>query len=526
MKHTLSRRQFLKKTALAAAGLASASLGNGRAWARPHPASAPSFQAIDHIIVIFQENRSFDHYFGTYQNTQAGSVTNLLDKNGRIGHRFIGLQKNPAGIPYTTLPVPTHIPGFFGAQLPNAPFPLASYIPASANVPWDPGHRFFRMAAEMHNGKMDRFVALAMNHNAHLSRRALRTLPAERLAFDLARPSGPVLGFYERRDIPFYHKLADEYVLFDHFFQAATGGSTTNALYLVSGRSCRNPHAPKDARSPYDPRMLGLQHSFFDLPYDRRGMLINDLPPVQGPKGTDQKALHLSPPPAEQTYDNIGDRLTQAGVSWVWYNENWDIVKKWALKTAFGPGEGSAVIDTGKLYVAHHNPFQYYPRWQHYVKRGHMRGVGDFLGDAKAGRLPHVAFIKATAVHDEHPAGCAPQRGMDWVQELLAAVGRSSAWERTAVFVTYDEGGGFWDHVAPPQLDAYVLGTRVPALLVSPYARKGYVDHHLSDTSSILNFIETRFGLPSLTRRDARAYDFAGAFDFTQRPREPLVLIT
>ncbi|MHB8252813.1 MAG: phospholipase C [Acidiferrobacter sp.] len=523
MKHIMSRRQFLKGAALAAA---TPLLESARVQAALRPGSTALSQHIDHIIVIFQENRSFDHYFGSYRHPRQAAVTNLLDNAGHVAQRFAGLQKDPAGIPYTTLPVPDNIPGFYRAHLPNMPFSLAPYVSASENVPWDPGHRFFRMAAGIHNGRMDRFVALAMNHKAHLSRRLLRTLPAERLAFDMARPSGPVLGFYERQDIPFYHQLADEYVLFDHFFQAAMGGSTTNALYLVSARSCQNPSAPEESRSPYDPRAVGLEHAFFDLPYDKTGTLINDLPPIQGPTSTNRKTLRLSPPPQAQTYDNIGDRLSAAGVSWAWYNENWNLVKSWALKDAFGPGEGSAVIDSGQLYVAHHNPFQYYPRWPQYVHEGRMRGVDDFLEDAASGRLPHVAFLKATAAHDEHPADCAPRRGMDWVHKLLAAVAKSPAWGRTAVFVTYDEGGGFWDQMAPPQLDAYGLGTRIPALLVSPYARQGHVDHHLADTSSILKLIETRFRLSPLTHRDARAYDLVEAFDFQQKPREPVALLT
>ena len=519
MKYTMSRRQFLKGVARAAAATPLWSVTRAQGASRFGTDAASN--RIDHIIVIFQENRSFDHYFGSYRHPQRVAVANLLDKKGQIEGRWTGWQKDPAGIPYTSLPVPTILPGFFEAQIPNAPFPLGLYIPASANVPWDPGHRFFRMAAEMNNGRMDRFVALAMDHKADLSRRALDALSAERLAFDLGRPSGPVLGFYDRHDIPFYHQLADEFVLFDHFFQAATGGSTVNALYLVAGRSCQNPRAPRDARSPYDPRATGREHAFFDLPYDHKGVLINDLPPVQGPTGTDRKALRLSPPPQAQSYETIGDRLNEAHVSWAWYNENWNLVKNWALKNAFGPGEGSAVIDSGQLYVAHHNPFQYYPRWPEYVQDGHMRGVEDFLEDAASGRLPQVAFLKATAAHDEHPAGCAPQRGMDWVRQLLTAVGKSPAWERTAVFITYDEGGGFWDHVPPPQLDAYGLGTRIPGLLISPYARKGYVDHHMADTSSILKWIETRFRLAPLTRRDAGAYDLKEAFDFDQRPRDP-----
>ncbi len=476
---------------------------------------------IDHIVIIFQENRSFDHYFGTYRGISGQNVHNLLDQAGNISSRFIGLQKNPAGIPYTILPTPLDIRGFATAELPNAPFHLAPYIPANANVFWDPKHRFFRMSAQINNGKMDRFVALALGNHRHLSRKELETYLSERIAFDLANPSGPVVGYYERADLPFYHRLADHYTLFDRFFQAMTGGSTGNALYLAAARSCINPKAPEDARSPFDPAASGIDHDFFDLPYDHNGILINDLPPTQGPTRANQpNALRLSPPPEYQTYPNIGDRLNEAHIDWAWYNENWQLVKPWALKSAFGPGDGSAIVDTGHIYEAHHNPFQYYARWAEYVRSGHIRSSDDFLTDAQSGKLPGVSFLKAASAHDEHPADCAPAYGMAWVEKLVRAVASGPAWSRTAIFVTYDEGGGFWDSMAPPQVDSYGYGTRIPAILVSPFARGGLVDHHTSSTASILKFIETRFGLDPLNHRDRDAYDMLGAFDWTKKPGE------
>jgi phospholipase C len=104
---------------------------------------------------------------------------------------------------------------------------------------------------------------------------------------------------------------------------------------------------------------------------------------------------------------------------------------------------------------------------------------------------------------------------------LLTAVGNSPLWGKTAIVITYDEGGGFWDHVAPPRPDAYGCGTRVPSLLVGPWARRGYIDHTAADTTSILALIEARFGLPPLQSRDANAYNLLDGFDFTQTPREP-----
>jgi phospholipase C len=270
--------------------------------------------------------------------------------------------------------------------------------------------------------------------------------------------------------------------------------------------------------------MGSLTPPVFDKPYDGAGMMINDLAPVNGPtvamKGWFEN-LKIAPPPEQQTYPNIGQRLDAAGLSWAWYNQDWNAVKPWALKTAFGPGDGSAIVDTFDMYVPHHNPFQYYPTWFGNVKGGHIRDSDDFFADIEANRLPHVSFIKATSADDEHPANSAPQMGEAWVMRLLKAIGGSVLWPKTAVVITYDEGGGIWDHVAPPHPDAYGCGTRVPALLVSPWARRGHVDGRVADTTSILAFIEARFGLAPLQERDAKAYNLLGGLDFAQQPREP-----
>ena len=108
---------------------------------------------------------------------------------------------------------------------------------------------------------------------------------------------------------------------------------------------------------------------------------------------------------------------------------------------------------------------------------------------------------------------------MEWVEQLVRAAADGPAWDKTAIFITYDEGGGFWDSLPPKVVDDYGFGTRIPALLISPWARQGLVDHHLASTASILKFIETRFGLQPLSQRDADAYDLMGAFDWDQRPQ-------
>lgn len=468
---------------------------------------------IDHIIVIYQENRSFDHYFGSYRPAGGGSVAGLLDREGQIDARFTGLQKNPAGVPYRYLPLPLEIPGFAAATLENQPFPLARYIPPGDNVKWDPMHHFFRMFAQIDGGKMDRFVALALPGKHVFFDKEPSSDPVQTMLAS-STPSGPVLGFYTREDLPHYHRLADEYVLFDHFFQAMSGGSTGNALYMITGRSAVSSKVPPAKIGSLDPPI-------FDRPYDKSGILINDAPPLNGPTETFMGPIDLCPPPEEQTYPNIGERLDAAGASWAWYNEGWNAVKPWALKTATGPGDGSIVVDTFNLYLPHHNPFQYLPSWFRNVQAGHMRDIADFFDDLKTGRLPRVCFLKATGGRDEHPANSAPRWGEEWVMGLLRAVGHSGVWERSAAVLTYDEGGGFWDHVAPPRPDAYGCGTRIPALLISPWVRRGYIDHRIADTTSIPALIEARFGLQPLQSRDAQAYNLLEGFDFNRGPRSP-----
>ena len=374
-------------------------------------------------------------------------------------------------------------------------------------------HHFFRMFAQINHGQMDRFVALALPGKHIFFDKEPDGDPAQ-MMFANSTPSGAVLGFYMREDLPSYYHLADEYVLFDHFFQAMSGGSTGNALYLVAARSAEWSKAPATKTGSFDPPVFGK-------PYDKNGMLINDVPPVNGPTETFMGSIDLCPPPAEQTYPNIGDRLDAASLSWAWYNEGWNAVKPWASKTAFGAGDGSVVVDTPALYLPHHNPFQYLPSWFANVQAGHMRDSTDFLEDLRTGRLPSVCFLKATGGRDEHPANSAPRWGEEWVLGLLKALGESRFWEKSAVVITYDEGGGFWDHVAPPTPDAYGCGTRVPALLIGPWARRGYIDPHVADTTSILALIEARFGLRPLQQRDAQAYNLLDGLDFTQKARPP-----
>lgn len=517
----VTRRQFLRGAGLAAGSLAAPAImgfTTGKEVSEIHRMRS----RIEHVVVIFQENRSFDHYFGTFRPNNGRRVSNLLDDDGKISHRFYGIQKNAAGVPYANLPIADEENSFQSVEIGNFPFHLSPYIPATARTPWlNYDNRFFRTKAAVNGGKMDGFVSIALGREYKLNRSDILKMTAEQLRFRLSRPTGSVMGYYTEQDIPFYHQIAHHFVLFDRFYEAIYGGSLGNALYLVSGRSAVNPSISENHVAPLFPQSGLDDNAIFNLPYDHNRIIVHDLPPVQGPTRCDQEEdLRLSPPPEAQNYDNIGDRLNQAKVSWAWYNENWDRVKMYANKSGLGPGQGSAIVDTSQLYVAHHNPFQYYPRWKEYVRDGHMRDSNDFLEDARQGNLPALSFIKAAGSHDEHPGHSSPTHGMNWAEKLVRSVANGPSWDKTAIFITYDEGGGFWDSMPPVNIDEYGLGERIPALLISPYARQGYIDHHVASTASILKFVETRFGLHPLTHRDRDAYDMLSAFNWSQKPRE------
>src|ERR671937_1162715 len=136
--------------------------------------------------------------------------------------------------------------------------------------------------------------------------------------------------------------------------------------------------------------------------------------------------------------------------------------------------------------------------------------------DLHLGRLPPVSFIKPLGPNNEHPGYASLLQGQQHVADLVQEVQNSPAWADTAIIITYDEHGGFWDHVAPPKGDRWGPGSRVPAIVISPYARPGVVDHTIYDTTSILALIEHRFGLRPLSSRDARSADLRAALDLSR----------
>jgi len=188
----------------------------------------------------------------------------------------------------------------------------------------------------------------------------------------------------------------------------------------------------------------------------------------------------------------IGDLLSLKGVSWAWYAGAWQM----ALE-----GKNAHPVPN---FQFHHQPYNYFARYapgtearKEHIRDGGMNG-DEFIKDIDEGKLPQVTFYKPQGNLTEHAGYADVMDGDQHIADVVAHLEKSPQWPHMLVIVTYDENGGFWDHVAPPKADRWGPGSRIPAIIISPYARKGYVDHTQYDTTSILRFITRRFELPTL----------------------------
>ena len=178
--------------------------------------------------------------------------------------------------------------------------------------------------------------------------------------------------------------------------------------------------------------------------------------------------------------------------------------------------DGAGKMVKEGTFSYHHQPFAFFKRFQKGApdRARHLKDLRDFLADIQKGTLPAVVFYKPRRGINQHPSASDVASSDRHVGEILQKLEKSPQWARMAVIITYDENGGFWDHVAPPTRDRWGPGTRVPAIIVSPFAKRGFVDHTPYDTTSVLKLIETRFGLAPLTEADAKANTMVAAFQF------------
>jgi phospholipase C len=363
---------------------------------------------------------------------------------------------------------------------------------------------------------------------------------------------GLTQGYYDTKSLPIYRYLHSEhapnYVVADHFFQAAFGGSFLNHQYLIAARAPVWPAPPAGMNSQLDaagfpnatyplyapqpgvsyndaaltqacPAKPGLDNSGF--PVDANGRAcgnyaVNTVQPGSPPRGsgTPMPLINDTDPNAANYETNIGDELSAKNVSWAWFAGGWN---------------DANAGHPDPLFQYHHQPFNYFASFAPGtpMRAQHLRDEAEFVaaaeGSRRSCRLKPVSFVKPVGAENEHPGYASEHTGSDHLVDLLKAVRSSRCARDTMVVVTYDEFGGQWDHVVPPgqgrhatpgPSDEYGPGTRIPALVISRSLRRSGVDHTPYDTTSILRTIEQQYGLAPLdTRfgRDARVNDMGHA---------------
>ena len=428
------------------------------AQAAPAPAS---LNRIDTIVVVYLENRSFDNMFGLFPGAAgiADAMAVSAPQVGRDGNVLATLPQ-----PYNTTRAAPDMR--FPADLPNAPFNIGTYLPPNFKT-GDLIHRFYTNQEQIDGGKNDKFAALS----------------------DAA---GLSMGYYDGNQTELW-KWAKKYTLADHFFMGAFGGSFLNHQMLICACAPRFPNAPEKYQSTFD----AAGHVLKDGVVTPDGFAVNTAQSTYMPHSADITDPSLLLPP--QTNPTIGDRLSQHNISWAWYSG------------------GFADAVAGKpspLFQFHHQPFAYYRNYGDNTpgRAQHLKDGSEFFTAVEKGTLPQVSFYKPIGELTQHAGYADVTSGDAHVEYVLSKLEASPQWPHMAVIVTWDENGGFYDHVAPPKGDRWGPGTRIGAVIVSPFAKRGYVDHKTYDTLSILALLEHKWGLAPLSARDAQADPLSGAF--------------
>jgi len=467
---------------------------------------------IEHIVVIYPENRSFDHLYGLFPGADGIAQATHAQKT----------QLDHDGNPLPTLP-PVYESGKasdkYPVGLPNGPFRIdaAPVSRAASEVLPSPIHSYYQNREQISGGLNNRFVAMS-NAGAW------------------------VMGYWDGSQMKLW-KWAQEYTLADHFFMAAFGGSYLNHQWLIcactpvfadaparmrpqleaDGRIKKRPESPASVMSGpvqvFDGSVTpdGFTVNTLQAPYQPSGIL-----PAEGGNLALADATKAPVPP--QTLKTVGDTLSAKGVSWAWYAGGWNAAVADGRRA---PSEKRNVIYNtarGELaFQPHHQPFNYHARFApgKVDREQHLKDYDDFVAAIDAGKLPQVSFYKPVGRLNQHPSYTDLAQGDAHIDEVLTRLRNSPQWPKMMVIVTYDENGGYWDHLPPPQgpgwSDRWGPGTRVPALIVSPFARRGYVDKTPYDTTSIIKLITLRFALEPLPGVRDRAGDLTGALDLTRQ---------
>ncbi|MBV8125535.1 MAG: acid phosphatase [Paucibacter sp.] len=514
-----SRRRMLQASAagVAIGSLASAAEAATADRSPDHPSASHSLDAklkahIHHVVVIYLENRSFNNLFANFpgasqplseaSGTQRDRSGQVLPQLPKVWGGMVPQSQSLGGADW--LIKEDDIQG-----LPNAPYALkdakGQALPECV-VTRDLCHVFYQNQMQINGGKNDQFAAWS-------------------------DAGGLVMGHYGEtpKNLGLW-KVAQQYTLCENFFMGAFGGSFLNHQFLISGRPPEYFHVASTAAKtkiapladgPQGKRLALAENcpaSALDGPpkYVNDGAISPDgyavntmappyqpsyIPPAAGGDALLADPAHPSTLPP-QSHTTIGDLLSQKGVSWAWYSGAWQ-----AALDARGGGKKPN-------FQYHHQPFNYFQQFAPgtAARAEHLRdgGMGDsplankFLADVVAGKLPAVSFYKPQGNLNLHAGYSDVESGDQHVTNVLEHLRKSPQWAHMLVVITFDENGGWWDHVAPPQGDRWGPGSRVPTLVVSPHAKKGHVDHNFLDTTSILRLLTRLHNLPVLEGIAAR----------------------
>ncbi|MEA2520740.1 MAG: hypothetical protein QOI81_386 [Actinomycetota bacterium] len=429
-------------------------------------ASAPAgINKLDHLIFIVQENRSFDHYFGTFPGADG---------------------------------FPTDAQGNIDVCIPN-PFLGGCSTPYHTSSEFQHGGRHNDVATglDVNGGSMNGYVqSLSIDH-AKPPCWKTPTIPAcQRYVGPQGQPD--VLSYLTERDIPNYWRYAHNYVLADRTFAPADSWTLPSHLFLTSAWSaaCTDPHDPSTCTPDEE-----LKGSAFQYRYGEG---------------------------ATYAWTDITYLLTKAHVSWAYYVDD---------RTCLHPPDCPAHSNLGT--DASKNPVPGYTDVVQAGTRSNVQGQSAFLSAAASGTLPSVSWIVPGTNDAEHPNHGSYRTGMAHVTTLINAAMQSPDWNSTAIFLAWDDWGGFYDHVVPPKVDAAGYGIRVPLIVIGPYAKKGYIDHQVLSFDAFLKLIEDRFlggsrldpntdgrwdPRPTVREEASILGNLANDFDFTQPPRPPFIL--
>jgi phospholipase C len=423
---------------------------------RVRSGSPQGIHKIRHVVIIMQENRSFDSYFGTYPGADGIPMKD--------------------GVPTVCIPSP------------SVERCLKPYHDTSDRNFGGPHARQWGIR-DIDHGKMDGFVVSAKRG---LASACDHSFWAPGCSMAPRRPD--VMGYHDWHEIPNYWDYADSFVLQDHMFQSDLSWSRPAHLYLVSGWSakCTRRGDPMSCHSDAYSQYRGANYAWTDLTW----------------------LLHRD------------------HVSWRYY------VARGTEPDCSGGQMFCAPVPQSASTPGIWNPLPRFTDVRQDNQLGNIQPLHNFYDACRTGRLAKVTWIMPGDKVSEHPPNLV-SAGQSYVTGLVNSIVRSRAWRSTAIFVTWDDWGGFYDHVVPPRVDGQGYGLRVPGLVISPYARKGYIDHQPLSFDAYLKFIEDDFlhgqrlnpktdGRPD-PRPDVRESEpilghLVKDFDFRQTPRPPLIL--